>query len=117
MNPVDFRRKPAVDIARECYKQWMGAVTFEQDLVDYLRTGIVIARPDIFMLAKVIDIAPEGAPAKEPAWFVRMGVGDLRTLVVELPAYFPKIIFCRRNDRRGREYSFDRLMHLALRRR
>lgn len=108
MKPVPWKCGPAIEIARQCYRRWKSDIPFHEDLADYLRTGIVIARPDIFGMAKIIEYQGQ------PAWFVRMAVGDLRTLVAELPAYFPKIIFCRRNDRRGRVYSFDRFMQLAL---
>jgi hypothetical protein len=104
-------RKPgqlfAIDIAELSYLKWMGDVSFIDDLSHYLLNGVVIVRPDLFGMAKVIDLAPEGQ-APEPAWFVRMAVGDLRELVAALPLYLPKICFCRRNDGRLRRYSLER---------
>jgi len=100
-------RRLAIDIAELCYARWMGSVSFADDLSHYLLNGMVLSRPDIFAMVTVIDLAPEGAPP-EPAWFVRMAVGDLRELISVLPGYLPKICFCRRGDGRMRTYSLDR---------
>jgi hypothetical protein len=99
----------AIDVAEACYLKW-GGVNFAEDLSHYLLNGVVIVRPDLFGIAQVIDLAPEGTTPPEPAWFVRMAVGDLRELVAELPFYLPKICFCRRNDdgQVMKKYSLDR---------
>jgi len=105
----------AADVAVACYEKWKqkaearGEVTvpFAVDLADYMRNGLVIARPDIFGMARVIDW--EG----QPAWFVRIAVGDLRTLIAEIPAHLPRICFCRRGDPRIHAWSLERLIELV----
>lgn len=111
-----FPRKPgaifAIDVAELCYLKWMGNVSFIQDLSDYLLNGLVVVKPNLFAMVRVIDISPLDADGKrvgpvEPAWFVRMAVGDLRELVAELPFDLPKICFCRRNKGRVRKYQLE----------
>lgn len=105
---------PAIVYARRCYHKWKSSVRFDDDLKEYLENGIVISRQDIFVMAKVIDVAEEGQPEK-PGWFVRIAVGDLRKLVKEFPAYLEEIRFCRRQDPRLRKYSVSRLLELVNR--
>lgn len=85
--------RPAIEDAKECYNKWNGAVTFEQDLKDYLATGMVVSRPDVFAMAKVINFRGE------PAWFIRVAVGNLQELLRLLPVYLPWICFCRRGPK------------------
>jgi len=99
----------AIQVAASCYKKWMGMVSFEEDVAHYLAYGMVVARPDVFAMAKIIE--QEG----EPAWFIRMAVGPLDTLFSVLPGYLSKICFCRRNDGRLRVYSLDRFYKCAQR--
>ena len=107
------RKITPIRIAALCYKQWGSKVEFIDDLDDYLLNGVVIARPDIFGMAKITDLAPEGAKEKDLAWFIRMAVGDLPRLLEALPCYLPKISFCRRNDGRVRVYRLERLLKLT----
>jgi len=111
--PAVFRVSP-IEVAQACYRKWKSTVPFAVDLAEYLRTGIVIARPDIFVMAKIIDIAPEGSPEREPAWFFRIVVGDIREVRRALPGYLPKVCFCRRNDARLRVYSLSRITRLIM---
>jgi hypothetical protein len=103
-----------IKIAALCYKKWGEPVPFIDDLDDYMLNGVVISLPYLFAMAKVIDVAPEGSKEREPAWFVRMAVGNLAMLLKHLPCYLPKICFCRRNDGRMRVYSTARLLRLAV---
>jgi hypothetical protein len=99
--------KPKVSpiaIAAAWYKKWDGNAKFIDDLDDYHLKGVVISTPWMFAMAKVIDLGGE------PAWFVRMAVGRLETLVSNLPIYLPKICFCRRNDGRLRVYHTSKLI-------
>lgn len=107
IKPIASERKPAIDVASECYAKWRGDVNFMTDLADYLRHGVVIARPDIFGMAKIIDWQGE------PTWFVRIAVGDLRELLAALPCYLPKICFCRRGGVRVRVYPLRRVAELT----
>jgi hypothetical protein len=106
IDPLPIGR-PAIEIARECYQKWRGKVTFEQDLSEYLVSGMVVARPDVFAMAKIINF--EGAPA----WFIRVAVGNLGALLRLLPVYLPKICFCRRGDPHLKVYSLERLIKLT----
>ena len=112
---IAFRKLTAFRVAELCYEKWMGEVSFANDVGDYLYDGVVISRPDLFGMAKVIDLAPEGQKP-EPAWFVRMAVGNLNELLAALPLPLPKICFCRRNDGRVRVYSLQKLKDRARRR-
>jgi len=106
----------AIQIAWARYQEWGGA-DFMSDLDDYLVHGVVIARPDLFGLAKVIeDPGHDG----EPAWFIRMAVGKLSELLEALPPYqsVKRICFCRHKktgqlDQRLRTYSLERARHLS----
>ena len=99
--------RPAIETARECYHKWGGLVTFQQDLQDYLESGMVWSRPDVFAMAKVINFRGE------PAWFIRVAVGNLRELLLLIPVYLPWICFCRGSDPRLKVYSLERLLKLS----
>jgi hypothetical protein len=99
----------AIQVAAGCYKKWMGDASLEEDIAHYLGYGLVLSIPTCFALVKPI----EDPKTKEPAWFVRMAVGQLDELVYHLPFYLPKICFCRRNDGRLRTYSMERFMQLT----
>jgi hypothetical protein len=111
---IGFRKQTALQIAELSYLQWMGDVSFADDVAYYMIHGTVISRPDLFGMALIVDIAPEGQ-RPEPAWFVRMAVGELGELLEMLPVPLPKICFCRRNDGRMRMYSLERLKRKARR--
>lgn len=95
--PIDLPVVTPIQIARKRYLLWKSKVPFQKDLARYLEdpNGIVIVRPDIFAMAKV----------QGDTLFVRMAVGNLRTLLFALPVILPKIRFDRRN--RGRERTYD----------
>lgn len=97
-----------IKLAAAWYLKWDSQIKFIDDLDDYLLTGIVISTPYLFGMAKVIQVDNQ-----VPAWFVRIAVGRLDTLLAALPCYLPKICFCRRNDGRLRVYDTARLMKLA----
>ena len=99
----------AIQVAVASYKEWMGDVSIEEDIAQYLNDGFVLSFPTCFALVKVI----EEPKTKEPAWFIRMAVGHLDELLYHLPFYLPKICFCRRNDGRLRSYSLERMMQLT----
>lgn len=98
--PLDIPVVTPIQIARASYLRWKPEIPFQVDLADYLEHGIVISRPDIFAMARV-----EG-----DVLFVRMAVGNLRTLLTALPVLLPRIRFCRRNNRRLREYDLVKLL-------
>lgn len=122
---LDVPDLTAIQIARRSYTKWKTQVSFEKDLQDYLEEGIVVSRPDVFLMAKVVDRRPkdeDGKPIGErvdPALFIRMGVGNLSQLLLTAassmaPAFVPWLRFCRRKDERVREYDFDKLAKTAI---
>jgi hypothetical protein len=94
----------AIEVARKYYHEWKGIVTFDEDLAHYLEHGFVVSRPDVFAMGKVI------IRGGEPAWFIRVAVGNLGALLRLLPVALPKICFCRRGVRL-KVYSLERLLH------
>ena len=116
VNIVDHGPLTAIEIAARCYRKWMGQVSFEQDVADYMAHGYVISRPSCFGMAHIITLKqdekdPPRWTAGEPAWFIRMAVGNLMELFSCLPYYLPWIAFCRRNDGRVHVYKLERLIH------
>jgi hypothetical protein len=95
--PLDLPIVTPIQVARAAYLKWKSKVPFHIDFARYLEdpNGIVIVRPDIFAMAKM----------QGDTLFVRMAVGNLRTLLFALPVLLPKIRFDRRN--RGRERTYD----------
>lgn len=124
--PLDVPELTAIQIARRSYANWKTKVPFDIDLHDYLEHGIVVNRPDVFLMAKLVDRRPrdeEGKPIGDkfdPALFVRMGVGDLRQLLLSAaaamcPGFIPWIRFCRHaTGERVREYDFERMIKMTL---
>jgi len=121
MNCPKFEGPSAACRAAQCYKEWKSDVSFLADLLEYVDNGIVIARHDIFGMAKIIDLRPRdktGKPIGEKpqlAWFIRVALGDLRTLVAELPCFLPHIVLCRCKGGKitTRKYAFKRFMQLV----
>jgi hypothetical protein len=105
--PLDLPMVTPIQIARACYLKWKSNPSFYEDLEDYLEHGIVIARPDIFAMAKIIEAG------ESQALFVRIAVGKLRTLLSALPVLPAAICFCRRNESRLRVYSLARLLQVT----
>lgn len=110
----------AIAVAKLSYEKWQAKmnvppekrVKFEDDLMDYLCNGFVVSHPTVFNMMKIINISENHKP--KLAWFIRMGVGDLRDLLNTLPGRLPYIAFCRRGDPRIRVYSTERLWRLAF---
>jgi hypothetical protein len=112
IRPVTWEGKRPIDIAQEHYRK-KSAIQFELELADYLRNGVVVANPEIFGMAKVIDLAPSLADPPEFVWFVRYACGPLAQLLAHLPYELPKIAFCRHQDGKLRSYSLRRMLALA----
>jgi hypothetical protein len=107
MNELPLVNKKAIDVARECYDKW-GLNDFDMELAAYLEDGMVIVRPDLLMLAKIIDIG-DG-----PAWYIRMAVGNLKSILLALPVFLPKICFTRHGEHRMRFYSLKRIARYIM---
>jgi hypothetical protein len=118
IRPFNLKARPIL-IAAQHYLKWKCQPNFFKDLLDYMEHGIVVSRHDIFAMAKIVDRRPldeKGKPIgekPEPALFVRMAVGDLRDLLGSLPVLLPTILFCRRNEKRIREYDLGRLLEVT----
>ena len=99
----------AFDQAKAYYEKFP-EVKFEDDFLDYCRNGFVVSRPNCFAMVKVFLY--KGIPA----WFIRFAVGDLVELITCLPAFLPKIAFCRNGKSdQMRVVSTKRLLQLAFR--
>lgn len=97
----------AFDLARLFYAQYSN-LSFESDLIDYMRNGFVTVRPHLFGMFKAI--MHEG----ERIWFVRIAVGDLMELLSCLPCILPKLAYCRNNQgERMVVVSTERLIEVA----
>jgi hypothetical protein len=80
----------AFDLARLFYARV--GLNFEDDLVDYMRTGFVVTRPHLFAMVK--PILHEG----ERIWYIRIIVGNLAEAIACMPCWLPKVAFCRNNN-------------------
>lgn len=121
IQPIFFPTQRAFDRARQFYAPFENhpapekRLCFADDLLEYHRFGWVKSSPTSFAMARVINIAPEGSKLVEPAWFIRMAVGNMKEILDMLPGYLPKILWCRNNDGVLRIYSTERLVSLARR--
>lgn len=86
--------------------------TFEDDLLDYLKNGFVVSRPNLFAMAKVI-VHPRNPSVA--AWFIRYACGETRYLIDVLPFWLDWIVWCRNDDGRLRIYRTERLVAHAKR--
>jgi hypothetical protein len=105
--PIDVPPVNPIAIARQQYLKWKPDRPFRVDLENYLEDpdGIVISRPDIFAMAKVMH--------DPPTLFVRVAVGNLRTLLEAIPVHPPKITFYRRNTLKKKEWDLEKLLRTA----
>jgi len=111
MNPGN---NTAIQEAAYLYLKWKSTIPFNEDLAHYLVFGCVATRPTAFAMAKVIQL-PESDKewSLQPAWFIRIAVGQMMELISLLPRYLPWIAFCRRGEDRMRVYKLERLLRLA----
>ena len=114
LNVIKLGRVSPMDVAMQFYQQ-NSQINFFEDLADYLRHGIVVARPTCFGMAKMVWLeVKEGGP-KERAWFVRFAIGNLRELLTCVPCHLDYIAFCRRNKVKMHVWPLTRLLDLAYR--
>lgn len=99
----------AFDLAKLFYAQY-SEHSFEDDLIDYMRTGFVFIRPKMFAMAKVAD------RNGEKMWHVQLAIGNLIELLMAMPFKLKWICFCRNNKAdQMRVCRLDRLVRLAAR--
>ena len=94
-----------------------GHPEFFDDLADHLRTGIVVARPTCFFMAKMIWLRVKIDAPVERAWEVCFYTGDLREMFSCFPWPLPWLVFWRRGKLRAHIRAFERFRHLAFRNR
>lgn len=109
LRPLPLPLFRPVALAVHLYEKWNSSVPFADDLAHYTVHGLVISRTDIFAMAKLVEFRGE------PAWFVRMAVGDLGRLLENIPVKTPWMMFCRRGKEKIRAYRLDRLIELSTR--
>jgi hypothetical protein len=106
--PLKEGTVPAIQVARRFYLEHTD-LNFEADLQDYLVTGFVCSRPSVFGMVKLIEWKGE------PAWFVRMAVGNVLELRQILPFPLETIVFCRNNQKDVlRVYSLSRIDRMLV---
>lgn len=106
--PLKKGHMPAIQIARLHYLEHTD-LNFEVDLQDYLANGFVCSRPSVFGMVKLIDWKGQ------PAWFVRMAVGNVLELRQILPFPLETIVFCRNNQKDVlRVYSLSRIDRMLV---
>jgi len=103
-----------IDAAAKFYRD-NSTIDFFEDLADYLRTGVVVARPTCFGMAKLIWLEVKEGRPKERAWFVRYAIGNLRELLTCIPCQLDWIAFCRRGKETMHVWPFKRVIQLAYR--
>jgi hypothetical protein len=118
LKAIELKRLKPILVAKLYYDAF-SRVPFLDELDDYLLNHCVVSRPTCFAMFRLHNLAKDGEP-EEPAWFVRFAYGNLLELLSIMPAYLPKICFCRNKlgrpfDEKMRIYSVDRLMALAYR--
>lgn len=106
--------------ARDVYALETCARTFEEDLRLHLEWGVVISRPDFFIMGR--PVCSSAAPAKivDPhfrfesigidCWHVYLAAGNVARAWAYLPFPLPLISFERKNVLKF--YSLDRLKRL-----
>jgi hypothetical protein len=106
--PLRKGMMPAIQVARMHYLEHTD-LNFEADLQDYLANGFVCSRPSVFGMVKLV------AWKGEPAWFVRMAVGNVLELRQILPWPLETLLFCRNNQKDVvREYSLSRIDRMLV---
>lgn len=106
-----LRERPII-IAADFYRRWIKDQTLLDDLDEYQFYGVVVSRPDIFLLARRI-LDPHPKHQGELAWFIRMFVGDIGELMRALPQEpIKRICFCRHGDPRVRSWPIERMLKL-----
>jgi len=109
------------ELATRVYKSEPCARTFEEDLALHLRWGVVLARPDFFIMGRPVWSKAPPAQIVNPAvrfeypvqvdcWHVYLAAGNLARAWDFLPFPLPLMSFERKNDLRF--YSLERLRSL-----
>lgn len=98
----------AWDIMQALYQQFP-ALSFEDDLIEYARKGFVRISPTSMAFAKI------ARDEHGEYWFIRAAVGNLIELLCMLPAYLPRIAWCRNADNEIRMYRTEQLIRIATR--
>ena len=103
-----------IEQLRAIYRENGREKTFDQDLVEHLRDGLVIATPQNLVMGRLVQL-DDG----RHAWSVAAAAGDLRELVLAAlrlyPVHPPFVLFCRHGQSKGRLYPtltfFRRILH------
>ena len=91
-----------------------GRTNFFDDLADHLRSGIVVARPTCFFMAKMLWLEVKEGEPLELAWFVHFYTGSARELITCFPWPLKWIAFCRRDKPKVHKRRFARYVGLAF---
>ena len=109
------------ELAQQVYKTEPCARSFEEDVALHMAWGVVISRPDFFIMGRpVCSEAPHTDivnphvrfeyPAKVDCWHVYLAAGNIARAWNYLPFPLPLMSFERKNELRF--YSLERLQRL-----
>ena len=104
--------------ARQLYERH--GLDFERDLGFYLTNGLVVSRPDRFLMAKLIekDMGDDSWNSKNPnTWYVHVAVGKgaLEWFLMQAPVRMPYLAWRRFKNGKNdlRIYETDRFERFA----
>lgn len=89
----------AFAVAQADYARW-SKVPFVEDLLYYLQSGFVVARPNLFAMARPIE--RDG----RRGWFIQYACGAIGELLSVLPCELEFIAWCRKGDENMRICDF-----------
>ena len=100
--PVNAFADAKADYARH------SKVDFADELLDYLNHAFVVSRPNLFALARPIELKGERG------WFIRYSRGNLLELLTVLPCPMAFIAFCRNGDGIIRKVNWEAFVKKCL---
>lgn len=97
----------AFELARENYAKY-SKLNFDDDLLDYLRSGFVVSRPHLFAMGKAIE------RNGRRGWFIQIAVGNILELLTCFPCRLDFIAFCRNDDDNMRVIEWDHFIKKVM---
>src|SRR5262245_52049888 len=112
-DPIKLCQVSPLDLAIQYYRA-NSSIDFFEVLADYMRNGIVVARPTCFFMCRLANVTTK-KHGTQLAWFVEFGIGDLRELLTLFPAHLDWIAFYRRKKEKAHVWPLRGMMDLAYR--
>lgn len=115
LNSNCYAQASAFQVAKLTCDRWVSG-KFEREVVNHFNNGLVVALPNLFLLAKVVELSDGRI-----AWLITHAIGELRKLIdladAEILAPFRGVEWIalhRRRDPCLRVYRLDRFIELGL---